>query len=110
MKKITMMTKLLMIAAALTFGTLAYAADPAAGKEKSKVCAACHGENGNSQAPDFPKLAGQHGDYLVRALTDYKSGVRKNPIMAGQVANLKREDIADLAAYYSSQQGLATKY
>lgn len=106
----TTMTKLLMIAAALAFGSLAHAADPAAGKEKSKVCAACHGENGNSQAPDFPKLAGQYNDYLVRALTDYKAGARKNPIMAGQVANLKREDIADLAAYYSSQQGLGSKY
>jgi cytochrome c553 len=99
-----------MIAAALAFGSLANAADSTAGKEKSKVCAACHGENGISQAPDFPKLAGQQTDYLVRALNDYKSGARKNPIMAGQVANLKREDIADLAAYYSSQQGLAVKY
>jgi cytochrome c553 len=104
------MTKLLMVAAALAFGTVAHAADPAAGKEKAKVCAACHGENGVSQAPDFPKLAGQYNDYLVRALNDYKAGVRKNPIMAGQVANLKKEDIADLAAFFSSQQALATKY
>ncbi len=104
------MTKILMVAAALAMGTVAYAADPAAGKEKAKVCAACHGENGVSQAPDFPKLAGQYNDYLVRALNDYKAGVRKNPIMAGQVANLKKEDIADLAAFFSSQQALATKY
>lgn len=104
------MMKLLMVAAALALAPTAHAGDPAAGKEKAKVCAACHGENGVSQAPDFPKLAGQYNDYLVRALNDYKSGARKNPIMAGQVANLKREDIADLAAYYSSQQALATKY
>ena len=104
------MMKFLIMAAALALSTAAHAGDPEAGKEKAKVCAACHGENGVSQAPDFPKLAGQYNDYLVRALNDYKSGMRKNPIMAGQVANLKKEDIADLAAYYSSQQALATKY
>jgi cytochrome c553 len=104
------MTKILIVALGLVFGLAAHAADPAAGKEKSKVCAACHGENGVSQTADFPKLAGQYNDYIVRALNDYKLGVRKNPIMAGQVANLKKEDIADLAAYFSSQQALATKY
>ena len=104
------MTKFLIFATAMALGTAAQAGDPVAGKEKAKVCAACHGENGVSQAPDFPKLAGQYTDYLVRALNDYKTGVRKNPIMAGQVANLKKEDIADLAAYFSSQQALATKY
>ena len=104
------MLKILMSVAALTLACTAHAGDPAAGKEKSKVCAACHGENGISQAPDFPKLAGQYNDYLVRALSDYKAGTRKNPIMAGQVANLKREDIADLAAYYSSLRALETKY
>jgi len=106
----TTMTKLLVIAAALAVGAVAHAGDPAAGKEKAKVCAACHGENGISQAPDFPKLAGQYNDYLVRAMNDYKTGVRKNPIMAGQVANLKKEDIADLSAYFASQQALVVKY
>ena len=104
------MTKLLVIAAALAVGAVAHAGDPAAGKEKAKVCAACHGENGISQAPDFPKLAGQYNDYLVRAMNDYKTGARKNPIMAGQVANLKKEDIADLSAYFASQQALVVKY
>ncbi|HWP86867.1 MAG TPA: cytochrome c [Burkholderiales bacterium] len=106
----TTMTKLLVIAAALAVGAVAHAGDPAAGKEKAKVCAACHGENGISQAPDFPKLAGQYNDYLVRAMNDYKTGARKNPIMAGQVANLKKEDIADLSAYFASQQALVVKY
>ena len=104
------MIKFLIFSAALAIGAGAHAADPAAGKEKAKVCAACHGENGVSQAPDFPKLAGQHNDYLMRALNDYKSGARKNSIMAGQVANLKKEDIADLAAYFSGQQALVIKY
>ena len=103
------MRKLLMLAA-LAVCTAAHAGDPAAGKEKSKPCAACHGENGVSQAPDFPKLAGQYYEYLVRALNDYKSGARKNPIMAPQAANLKPEDIADLAAYFSGEQALTTKY
>jgi cytochrome c553 len=104
------MKNILIITTAMALSAAAFAGDPAAGKEKAKVCAACHGENGISQAPDFPKLAGQYNDYLVRALKDYQSGARKNPIMAGQVANLKPGDIADLAAYYSSQQALATKY
>lgn len=104
------MMKLLILAAALALSATAQAGDAGAGKEKAKVCAACHGENGVSQVPDFPKLAGQHQDYLVRALNDYKSGVRKNPIMAGQVANLKKGDIDDLAAYFASQQALVTKY
>ena len=88
----------------------ALAGDAAAGKEKSKTCAACHGPDGNSQAPDFPRLAGQHYNYLVKVLSDYKSGARKNPIMAPQAANLSRRDIEDLAAFYSQQQGLVTKY
>lgn len=88
----------------------ALAADPVAGKEKSKTCAACHGPDGNSQAPDFPKLAGQQQDYLVKALNAYKSGERKNAIMAPLAANLNQRDIADLAAFYSQQQGLKLKY
>ena len=94
----------------MVLSAAAYAGDPAAGKEKSKACAACHGENGISQAADFPKLAGQYNDYLVHTLKDYQSGARKDAIMAGQVANLKPKDIDDLAAYYSSQQALTTKY
>jgi cytochrome c553 len=104
------MKKILIITAAMALSATVHAADPAAGKEKSKTCAACHGENGISQAPDFPKLAGQYNDYLVRALSDYKSGARKNAIMTGLVTNLTQQDIADLAAYYSSQHALATKY
>lgn len=74
------------------------------------MCAACHGPDGNSPAPDFPKIAGQHYDYLVKALVSYKSGARKDPIMAPQAATLSRRDIEDLAAFYSQQKGLVTKY
>jgi len=95
--------------------SLALAAAPAlagsadAGKQKSTVCAACHGADGNSAVADFPRLAGQQPDYLVKALKDYKSGARKNAIMAPQAANLTDQDIADLAAYYSAQSGLFVK-
>ncbi|MDE3010382.1 MAG: cytochrome c [Pseudomonadota bacterium] len=86
--------------------------DAARGAEKaSTVCAACHGAHGESTGPDFPKLAGQPQDYIEHALHHYKGGVRrKNPIMMGMAAALSDQDIADLAAYFSSQQGLYTKY
>ena len=88
----------------------AVAGDADAGKKKSQTCVACHGPDGNSTAPDFPKIAGQHYDYLLKALKDYKSGARKSPVMAPLVANLSQRDVEDLAAYYSSQRGLVTKY
>lgn len=108
-----MMIKKMILAAgcvALLAGGFAKAANPVAGKEKAKTCAACHGPDGNSAAPDFPRLAGQHYDYLVKALSDYKAGERKNAIMAPQAANLSKRDIEDLAAYFSQQQGLVVKY
>lgn len=97
--------------AAMAFATAsAFASDPVAGREKSKPCAACHGPDGNSPSPQFPKIAGQHYDYLVKVLNDYKSGARKNAIMAPQAANLSKRDISDLAAFYSMQRGLYVKY
>ena len=82
------------------------AADPKLGKEVSKQCVTCHGEDGNSPAPNFPRLAGQHEDYLVHALESYKLGTRKNAIMAGIVAALSEEDMRNVAAFYSIQSGL----
>lgn len=87
-------------------GTPVHAASVAAGKQKSQVCAACHGVDGNSTSSQFPRLAGQYPDYIVKALTDYKSGARKNPIMSGFAAQLSPADMEDLAAYFSSQHGL----
>ncbi len=106
------MKKMLWIAgcAVLIASGAAWSANPVAGKEKSKTCAACHGPDGNSTAPDFPRLAGQNQDYLVKALSDYKAGDRKNAIMAPQAANLSKRDIDDLAAYFSRQSGLVVKY
>ncbi|MEO8847052.1 MAG: cytochrome c [Casimicrobiaceae bacterium] len=80
------------------------AADTVAAKKiAAQVCQACHGLDGNSTSPDFPRLAGQHPDYLAKALRDYKSGARKNPIMAGFAATLSTADMDNLAAYYAEQ-------
>ncbi|MFI4903875.1 MAG: c-type cytochrome [Burkholderiales bacterium] len=82
----------------------AMAADAAAAKKiVNDVCQACHGADGNSPSPDFPRLGGQHPDYLAKALRDYKSGARKSPIMAGFAATLSTDDIDNLAAYYGAQ-------
>jgi cytochrome c553 len=85
----------------------AYAKGNAAnGKAKAaEVCAACHGPDGNKPSdPTQPILAGQHYDYLVRALTDYKIGRRNNPIMKGFAGQLSKKDIEDLAAWFASQK------
>jgi cytochrome c553 len=102
-----MIKQALFLAAAMLLCASAQAAGNAAeGQKKSTTCAACHGADGNTPVgPDFPKLAGQHRDYLAKALSDYKSGARKNAIMSGQVANLSHQDILDLAAYFSSNAG-----
>ena len=73
------------------------------------TCVACHGVDGVGITPQYPTLAGQHADYIERALTDYKKGGRKNAIMAGFAAQLSAADIKALAAYYSAQRpGLDT--
>jgi cytochrome c553 len=77
---------------------------PATARPKaSETCLACHGTNGVGITADYPSLAGQHADYLERALHDYQKGGRKNPVMAGMAATLTKQDIDELAQYYSSQ-------
>ncbi|MDB6061895.1 MAG: cytochrome [Verrucomicrobiaceae bacterium] len=101
------MKKIVLIGAILlgTSSHLAMAAgDAAAGRSKSAVCAACHGSDGNSAAPTFPKLAGQSERYLNKQLHDIKGKVRVVPAMAGIADNLSDQDIADLGAYFSSQK------
>ncbi len=85
---------------ALSFG--AQAGDVAAGKAKAGVCAGCHGVNGISSVPMYPNLAGQHAQYIVKQLKAFKSGERKDPVMAGMVAPLSDADMENLAAYYES--------
>jgi cytochrome c553 len=106
------MNRILIAAAFLALSVPAAAAsgDAEVGKKKSAPCAVCHGANGVSASPDFPNLAGQYPDYLASALTHYKNGKRRNPIMTAQVANLTQKDILDLAAYFSHQKGLAVKH
>ncbi|HBK55408.1 MAG TPA: cytochrome C [Xanthomonadales bacterium] len=77
-----------------------------AGQRKSQVCQACHGPDGNGIGdPQYPLLAGQHADYLAKALRDYRSGTRPNAIMAGFSTALSDQDIEDLAAYFAAQSG-----
>jgi cytochrome c553 len=85
-----------------------HASETAEIQSKTKTCVQCHGQDGNSPSPEFPRIAGQHYDYLVKTLKDYKSGVRKSPIMAPMVANLTPRDIEEIAEYYSKQKGLRT--
>lgn len=101
-----MIKKTMLVAAVMLVGAgVAQAADANRGKEKSVACAACHGADGNSPAPSFPRIGGQHADYLLHALQSYKNGSRKNAIMAAQVGALSKQDMADLAAYFASQAG-----
>ena len=86
------------------FSCHVYAGDVAAGKEKSALCAACHGTDGNSVNPVWPKLAGQHSEYILKQLKDFKAGKRNNIQMNPLVATLSEEDMQDLAAYFSSQK------
>lgn len=79
------------------------AGDAAAGKAKSATCLACHGADGNSPNPIWPKLAGQHPSYIAKQLADFKAGHRKNDLMTPMVMPLNKQDIANLAVYFSSQ-------
>jgi len=75
-----------------------------AAPKAAQTCVACHGNDGIGILPEYPNLAGQHEDYIEAALKAYRSGQRKNPVMGGMAANLKDEEIRELAAYYSSQR------
>ena len=103
-----MMTTLKLLAAALLVAAgSAHAANLDAGKQKAQeVCQACHGMDGLSATnAEYPKIGGQHRDYLAKALRDYKSGMRKNPIMGAMAQPLTAQDIENMAAYYASQPG-----
>ncbi|ARS46962.1 MULTISPECIES: c-type cytochrome [Pseudomonadaceae] len=85
-------------------GVAQAAGDAEAGQGKVAVCGACHGADGNSPAPNFPKLAGQGERYLLKQLHDIKSGARPVVEMTGMLDNLSDQDMADIAAYFASQQ------
>lgn len=88
---------------ALTHTAVA-AGNAAAGKTKSATCAGCHGPDGNSANPLWPKLAGQDAQYLAKQLQDFKTGKRKDPMMAPFAMGLSGQDMADVAAYFAGQK------
>lgn len=75
-----------------------------AGQEKAEMCAGCHGKAGNSETPIFPKLAGQHPDYISKQLKDFREQKRVDPSMNAIAGGLSDQDIADVAAYYAAQK------
>ncbi|MCI0401417.1 MAG: cytochrome c4 [Gammaproteobacteria bacterium] len=87
----------------VAMGPLEAPGDPTAGKTRSATCAACHGADGNSTHPDWPKLAGQSAQYLMKQLSDYKAGARSDPLMSALAAPLTDADIADLVNFYALQ-------
>lgn len=86
------------------------AGDPQRGLEKSRVCHACHGRDGNQPLEDdYPRIGGQHFDYLVHALEAYRGNDREHAVMAGFASTLSDQDIRDLAAWYSRQDSPLTE-
>lgn len=91
----------------VSFSCFALTGSSTAGEAKVETCVACHGAGGNSVVPNWPKLAGQHEDYLVKQLKEFQqgeSGPRHDPSMYGMVVGLSEQDIADIAAYYSQEE------
>ena len=92
-----------LLAIAWLASSAAAAADAAAGKTKAASCIGCHGMTGISTNPLWPNLAGQHEAYLVKQMKDFKSGARKDPNMNALMTPLSESDMADIAAFFSSQ-------
>ncbi|GGF12888.1 MULTISPECIES: c-type cytochrome [Pseudoalteromonas] len=108
MKKIALSLTILLGTLSASNAT-AFDGDVNAGKEKSTTCAACHGPDGNAPVNIYPKLAGQHADYIYKQLKDLKLGMtsggkegRMDPVMSGMAMPLSDQDMKDLAAYFSS--------
>lgn len=102
------MKKALLIASLFSFafaGQAAVAGDAAAGQTKAATCAACHGPDGNSPLPNFPKIAGQSEGYLVKQLQEFKAGKRVDATMNAMAAPLSETDMQDLAAFFAGQKG-----
>lgn len=93
----------ILLVSVLLSGLLQAAGDPEQGKAKSASCVACHGVDGNSANPAWPKIAGQSAQYIYTQLMHFKKSERVNPLMNPQVAALSEQDMHDLAAYYAKQ-------
>ncbi len=95
---------------ALAMAGVSYAAGNAgAGKSKTATCSGCHGGDGNSMVPNYPRLAGQNSSYIRRQLADFKNLKRADPTMQAMVAALSEQDMQDIGAYYASQVAKYTK-
>lgn len=106
MKKFVAVVSLLLGASSFSHAAVVMPkGDADAGQGKSAVCAACHGADGNSAAPNFPKLAGQNAKYLYKQLQNFKSGARQNALMMPMATALNEQDMADISAYYAQQKG-----
>lgn len=105
MKKLTLAFCILTLGSpAASAASANLAGDVAAGKTKSALCAACHGADGNSVNPLWPKLAGQHASVIVQQLKNFQSDARKDPTMSPMAAPLTEQDMLNLAAYFESQK------
>ncbi|MFC0117711.1 c-type cytochrome [Pseudoalteromonas xiamenensis] len=109
MKKIAL-TITMLLGALSANNAVAFDGNAEAGKAKSATCAACHGPDGNAPVAMYPKIAGQHADYIYKQLKDLKLGMtsggkegRMDPVMSGMAMPLSDQDMKDLAAYFSSQ-------
>ena len=94
---------LLLTALIVTHANGTSAGDPISGQAKAAMCLGCHGADGNSLVPTFPKLAGLGHKYLLKQMQDIRDGRRPVALMAGQVDNMSDEDLADIAAFYNEQ-------
>jgi cytochrome c553 len=85
--------------------------NPVAGKEKSAaaLCQGCHGEHGNSARAEYPKLAGQYADYILKQLHNFQSGERRHQVMNGMAANISDADMADMAAYFAGSEKMKSE-
>ena len=99
------LTSAFAVAMLVVAGVASAKGDAEAGKTKATTCQDCHGPDGNPTDPQYPRLTGQYADYIAKALHEYKSDERKNPIMKGFASTLSDTDIEDLAAYYSTLPG-----
>jgi len=102
--KLRVIAALLISSTLFVAGTAVAGGNAKAGEAASATCAGCHGADGNSTIATNPRLAGQYESYIVQALKAYRSGERKNALMSGFAAALTDQQIADLAAYFSSQE------
>ena len=96
----TCLALIIMITSRSTFAT---GGDPVAGKEKSKLCQGCHGEDGSSTGELVPKISGQYEKYIVKQLQEYRAGLRSNEIMNAMAVTLNDKDITDISSYFAHQ-------